>query len=138
VAVRRKWAGPLRGHLGVRLVTDPEAFPTPREASVRTLSHLAVMPMVALAIAASACRNQAPPAVGAADRAGKSTQDPAASEESIALREGLSTIINEETARFRPLDYEYDEDLLKTLDQFEQYLSGKAPGPPPRPMPKLD
>jgi hypothetical protein len=50
----------------------------------------------------------------------------------------LNQFINDATIRFRPLDYEYDEDLLQTLDRVEAYLSGKAPGPPPRAMPKLD
>ena len=41
----------------------------------------------------------------------------------------MNTLMNEAEVRFRPLDYEYDEDLLQILDRVEASLSGKAPGP---------
>ena len=44
----------------------------------------------------------------------------------------LNQLINDATIRFRPLDYEYDEELLKIVDRVEASLSGKSPGPPPR------
>ena len=50
----------------------------------------------------------------------------------------MSTLINDATVRFRPLDYEYDEDLLQIVDRVEASLSGKASGPAPRALPKLD
>jgi hypothetical protein len=46
--------------------------------------------------------------------------------------------MNEATDRFRPLDYEYDEDLLQILDRAEVDLSGKSTVTPSRAMPKLD
>jgi hypothetical protein len=46
--------------------------------------------------------------------------------------------MNDAAARFRPLDYEYDEDLLRILDRVEADLSGKATGSPPHVMPNLD
>jgi hypothetical protein len=58
-----------------------------------------------------------------------------------ALREfngKISDLISDATERFRPLDYGYDEDLLKMLDQVDRHLTAKVPGPPPRFMPKLD
>jgi hypothetical protein len=50
----------------------------------------------------------------------------------------LSTIISEAEVRFRPLNYEYDEDLLVIIDRAKAYLSGKTPGPAPRAMHRLD
>jgi hypothetical protein len=50
----------------------------------------------------------------------------------------LSTLINEAADRYRPLDYQYDEDLLTKLDGIDAYLSGKTTGAPPRFLPKLD
>jgi hypothetical protein len=50
----------------------------------------------------------------------------------------LSTLINDATERFAPLDYQYDEDLLTKLDQIDTNLSGKMTGPAPRFLPKLD
>jgi hypothetical protein len=60
------------------------------------------------------------------------------SDASQKLADAMNTIMNEAEVRFRPLDYEYDEDLLQILDRVEASLSGKAPGPYPRTMPKLD
>jgi len=54
------------------------------------------------------------------------------------LMSEMNTLMNEATVRFRSLDYEYDEDLLQIVDRVEASLSGKAPGPYPRTMPKLD
>jgi hypothetical protein len=54
------------------------------------------------------------------------------------LMSDLNTLMNEAMVRFRSLDYEYDEDLLQTLDRIEATLSSKTPGPHPRRMPKLD
>jgi hypothetical protein len=64
--------------------------------------------------------------------------DPEAAQASQKIGARLSTLINEATARFKELDYEYNEDLLTKLDAIEAYLSGKAAGPPPRFLPKLD
>jgi hypothetical protein len=55
-----------------------------------------------------------------------------------AFMSEMNTLMNEATARFRSLDYEYDEDLLQTLDRTEASLSGKTPRLHPRAMPKLD
>jgi hypothetical protein len=63
------------------------------------------------------------------------TQVSAASQE---IGAGLNDLINDATARFRPLDYEYNEELLQIFDRVEASLSGKAPGPFPRAMSKLD
>jgi hypothetical protein len=60
--------------------------------------------------------------------------DPAAGE----LGGRLSNVINQATTRYRPLDYEYDEDLLKILDQVEARLSGKLDKFDKLPMPRLD
>ena len=54
------------------------------------------------------------------------------------ISNALNELIIDATARFRPLDYEYDEDLLKIVDRVEAYLSGKTPAPPSRVLPKLD
>jgi hypothetical protein len=54
------------------------------------------------------------------------------------LMSDMNTLMNDATVRFRPLDYQYDEDLLQILDRIEASLSGKTPGTPPRAMPKLD
>ncbi|WP_435009477.1 hypothetical protein P12x_000729 [Tundrisphaera lichenicola] len=55
-----------------------------------------------------------------------------------SIQEGLSEIINQADARYEPLKYEYDEGLLKIADQAEAHLSGKAEGPVPRFMPRLE
>jgi hypothetical protein len=54
------------------------------------------------------------------------------------LAAGLSDIVNDVSIRYAPLDYNYDEDLLKQIDQAEAYLAGGAKGEPPRSMPRLD
>lgn len=50
----------------------------------------------------------------------------------------LSDLMNETNARFRPVEYEFDEDLLAILDRVEARLSGKSETLEPLPMPKLD
>ncbi|MGP0063680.1 MAG: hypothetical protein ACLQGP_08805 [Isosphaeraceae bacterium] len=62
----------------------------------------------------------------------------AKSKASQEISNALNELIIDATARFRPLDYEYDEDLLKIVDRVEAYLSGKTPAPPSRVLPKLD
>jgi hypothetical protein len=54
------------------------------------------------------------------------------------LRADLSGIINEQTVRYTPLQYNYDEGLLEILDEIEPFLSGKVDGEPPRYLPELD
>ena len=54
------------------------------------------------------------------------------------LQNGLSEIINEQTVRYTPLQYNYSEGLLTILDQFEPFVSGEPAGDPPRFMPNLD
>jgi hypothetical protein len=49
----------------------------------------------------------------------------------------LNKVLNEESIRYGPLEYEYDENLLTTIDKAEAYLSGRPKGPAPRAMPKL-
>src|SRR5262249_41642481 len=46
-------------------------------------------------------------------------------------------LLNEEGIRYASMEHDYDEDLLKTIDQAEAYLSGRLKGPTPRAMPKL-
>jgi hypothetical protein len=55
-----------------------------------------------------------------------------------ALQDAVTEAINSTTNRFKPLDYEYDEDLLAKLDQIEAHLSGKPDAPAPRFLPRLD
>ena len=80
----------------------------------------------------------APPLSAVGGGGGSPAPSDAKSEASQKISAGLNQLINDATVRFRPLDYEYDEDLLQTLDRVEASLSGKPPGPPPRAMPKLD
>jgi hypothetical protein len=49
----------------------------------------------------------------------------------------LSEMLNEKSIRYGSLEYEYDENLLTTIDKAEAYLSGRLKGPAPRAMPKL-
>jgi len=49
----------------------------------------------------------------------------------------LSKILNDASIRYGSLEYEYDENLLSTIDKAEAYLSGKQKGPAPRAMPKM-
>ena len=50
----------------------------------------------------------------------------------------ISTLMNDLTAKYRQLEYEYDEDLLMTLDRIESRIAGKLEKLDPLPMPKLD
>jgi len=107
-----------------------------REASVQTFSRLAAVTSTVFCLALLAgCRGRVSPP---ADEAKGPPPTPEAAQASQELGGLLSDLINESNVRFRPLEYEYNEDLLKILDQFERYDSGKAPGPAPRAMPKLD
>ena len=83
------------------------------------------------------CRGQTPAPAGSSGGGGPSSsaESPGAGQ---GLDAGLSRIISEAEVRFRPLNYEYDEDLLKMIDRVEAYLSGKMPGPAPRAMRRLD
>ncbi len=63
---------------------------------------------------------------------------PADSETSAALSSGLTEVINAAEARYRPVQYNYDEDLLAKIDQVESHLAGRSKGPPPRVLPSLD
>jgi hypothetical protein len=103
---------------------------------VRTAHHLVVVSAVALLLF-SGCGRRTPlgPASGEAEGPHLGAADTQASQQ-IGGR--LSTLINDATIRYRPLDYDYDEDLLAKLDQVEAYLSGKTTGSPPRFLPKLD
>jgi hypothetical protein len=75
------------------------------------------------------------PAAGAAGSPAPSNAESPASQE-IGAR--LNQLINDATVRFRPLNYDYDEDLLQILDRVEASLSGTATGPVRRAMPRLD
>lgn len=66
------------------------------------------------------------------------SSSPGVSRASQEIGSRLNQLINDSTARFRPLDYEYDEELLQTLDRVEADLSGQRTGPPPHAMPRLD
>ena len=55
-----------------------------------------------------------------------------------AIENELTTIINEATIRYIPLKYNYDEDLLATLDVIESRLSHKDKATATRLLPKLD
>jgi hypothetical protein len=70
--------------------------------------------------------------------AGDPPQSPEAAQASQEIGNRLSTLINDASDRYAPLDYEYDEDLLTKLDQIDASLSGKTAGSPPRLLPKLD
>jgi hypothetical protein len=80
----------------------------------------------------------ATPVDSASGAAGGQPLDAEAARASQQIGGRLSQLINEATARYRPLDYEYDEDLLTKLDGIDAYLSGKSPGAPPRFLPNLD
>ena len=77
------------------------------------------------------------PIDSASGGAGGPPLDAEAAQASQAIGASLSRLINEATARYRPLDYEYDEDLLTKLDQIDSYLSNEATGPAPRFLAKL-
>jgi hypothetical protein len=79
-------------------------------------------------------------AIGCADGSKpNATPPPAAVDPEIdrQLTAGLSKAINDASARNKPLEYEYDEDLLARIDQVETYLAGGAEGEAPRFMPDL-
>jgi hypothetical protein len=54
------------------------------------------------------------------------------------IQEGLNEIVNGAEIRYKPLEYEYDEGLLRIADQAESSLAGQATGVLPRFMPRLD
>jgi hypothetical protein len=56
----------------------------------------------------------------------------------LAIQERLNAIVNDAEIRYKPLKYEYEEGLLKIVDQVEASLSGKPGAAPPRFMPQLD
>lgn len=75
------------------------------------------------------------------DGAAGAIETPANPEEARAsaeLMSGLSDSLNRANDRFDPLRYDYDEDLLATLDRVEERLAGKTDKLDPRPMPYLD
>src|SRR5262249_2930196 len=93
---------------------------------------------LALALAlVSGCRDRDSDSASA-DETETATPDPEASQSSQELAGRLSAAINDANARDRPLEYEYNEDLLKVLDEFEGHQSGKLTGPRPRVLPRLD
>ncbi len=103
---------------------------------MRSLSCLIAVTSLAALAGSSGCGSPTPTPAGGGG-GGPPPSDP----RSLASQEigaKLNQFINDATVRFRPLDYEYDEDLLKIVDRVEASLSGKAPGPPPRELPKLD
>lgn len=103
---------------------------------MRILPQIAAVASVAGSLALiSGCRGQAS---SSADGGAAPPASPEVSKASQELSGRLSDLINESNARYRALTYEYDEDLLKVLDRFEAYDSGKPEGPAPRAMPKLD
>jgi len=97
---------------------------------------IAVTMLGCVLVSPSGCGRQAPISV---DDHGRGPRPSGSnSEASQQLGAAMNTLMNEATVRFRSLDYEYDEELLQILDRIEASLSGKAPGPYPRAMPKLD
>ncbi|WP_152051941.1 hypothetical protein [Tautonia marina] len=54
------------------------------------------------------------------------------------LQGKLSDLINETSMTYQQLDYDYAEDLLDRLDQYEAYFANGSDGDPPRFMPKLE
>jgi hypothetical protein len=104
---------------------------------VRTAPRLAILTTLAITLTIG-CRGSSKPAETDGPATPGGGQDSAAEPEAREFGGKLSDLINEVTERYRPLDYGYDEDLLKMLDQIDRHLSGKAPGQPPRFMSKLD
>jgi hypothetical protein len=106
---------------------------------VRTAPRLAIVTTLAITLAIG-CRNSSTPAetADAAAPEGGGGQDSATDPAAREFGGKMSDLINEVTERYRPLDYGYNEDLLKMLDQIDRHLSGEVTGPPPRFMPKLD
>jgi hypothetical protein len=98
---------------------------------VRRLTASYLLPASLLTVAWG-CRSETkpaatPPAVSAEEHA---------ADQAITVR--LSEIINDAQIKYWPLQYNFAEDLLETLDQIEARLAGRAEGPAPRFMPKLD
>jgi hypothetical protein len=118
-------------------MTNSRSFPpTPPEAAVRNRSRVVAQIAVTLLLATfSGCRDGLPTPTGGVANPPLNAE---ASRASQKLNGELSRLINESNARFRALNYEYDEDLLAILDRADAHLSGKASGPLPRAMPKLD
>jgi hypothetical protein len=50
----------------------------------------------------------------------------------------VNKIVNDETLRYKSLEYKYSENLLEIIDQIEKNLAGKAEGEPPRFLPNLN
>jgi hypothetical protein len=122
---------PLTSRRGSHFLVHPD-----HEDSVRTLRLLTAVAFVTLALL-SGCGPRSPhdaPSGGVGDPA----QSPEAAQASQEMGAKLSTLINDASDRYRPLDYQYDEDLLTQLDRIDAYLSGKTTGSPPRFLPKLD
>jgi hypothetical protein len=73
---------------------------------------------------------------------GTAPEPPALTRDDRALFQKLqgevSAVINDETMRYAPLQYQYSEGLLEILDGVERTLSGQARGEPHRFLPKLD
>jgi hypothetical protein len=104
---------------------------------VQTSSRFIAMTILGGALASPIGCGREPPISADGPGSGPRPSD-SKSDASQKLADAMNTIMNEAEVRFRPLDYEYDEDLLQILDRVEASLSGKAPGPYPRTMPKLD
>jgi hypothetical protein len=111
---------------------------------VAGILRLTIATVLTLALVSfSGCGSQAPTGAGAGAAPGApppptAPASPEAAKASQEVLGGLTRIINDANDHFRVLDYDYDEDLLKILDRFEAYDSGKLDGPAPRAMPKLD
>jgi hypothetical protein len=107
---------------------------------VRPCFRLPSVTSIALALALAllpGCRGQTPPQANGGGGGGpRASPEPTGAHEEVGA--SLSRLLNDAQGRFRALNYEYDEDLLVTIDRVEAYLSGKSPGPAPRAMPKLD
>jgi hypothetical protein len=54
------------------------------------------------------------------------------------LQAELSELINTTSMTYQQLEYDYAEDLLDRLDQYEAYFAGDSKENPPRFMPNLD
>lgn len=75
---------------------------------------------------------------GAGGGAPATTASTTPNPDDLELNAKISGLMNELTAKYRPLEYEYDEDLLATLDRVESRIAGKLEKLDPLPMPKLD
>jgi hypothetical protein len=74
--------------------------------------------------------------------AGETANTPQAAPEVASSNEALSKIINEATTRFSTLDYDFNEDLLKIMDDFARYFATNSDARKAlkfeRQLPKLD